>query len=533
MGINIKKIVATRFHHLNTTQVDFTLWCPMLWNRNREAQRHERLQKLITCFLFIVSAIIFNTYGNISAKICLSQQDIIDICGTSRVKLVFMNKDTLYLVDFSQPVPEITPLPQIRNAICPVISPDGSKVTYPVSTNDLEYNSSGSAAWICDLSDSGMPVKVADPGYIPRFVKSTSGISVIYSTCGKKASGKNHIWDSCGGTFKRSVNGTSIGAAQQVWEHGSYNGGISWDNRYISTAESSPGAYIIDITGSAIRPDTLHKFKVTKTSSGADTLIVGQTCNLSSSSSRLFTNTVLYLDFSSSVFTDAGCSTPDGLGTWGVHSRIFLTKSDGRVLRYYDVPHDGVVAAGDGAGEITEKEWGYPEWSSHPYFAVSTVQVTRLWYYASSYNDTYMNEQIFLIDLKDSVCHKIVESTDTSMSSSVNMQWPWIWIDTAVDFREDSVWLSTDSQIRKYSSQEQVSGRLVSFVGNAILCKKPVKFVCVYSIKGELLEKIVPDQTSCIKISLNMTKKIRKNSVFCARIQTVDGDVAEFKFYNR
>jgi hypothetical protein len=486
------------------------------------------LEKITTVIVFVLTINMYS-YSQISAKICLTQQEITGILGTSDVKLVFINNDTMYYVDFSQSAPQITALTQIRNAIAPVISPDGSKVTYAVATNNLEYNASSSVAWVCDLSDSGMPVKVADPGYIPRFVKNSATTSIIYSTCGKKTTGKEHIWDGCGSTLQRTLNGNTVSSAQSVWDGGSYNGGISWDNNYISTAESSPGAYIKNINDSN-KPDTLHKFKVTKSATGADTFITGQVCNLSSSSSRIFPNTVLYIDFSSSIFTETGCTTPTGLGTWGIHSRIFLSAISG-VICYYDVPHDGIVSTPSGAGEATAKEWDYPEWSNNPYYAISTIQVARLWYSSSTYNDIYMNEGIYCINLKDSTYHKIIETTDTSMTSTTNFQWPWLWIKTGSDFQEDSTWLSSGSPVRRTFNNKKSSGS-ISFDGHTVISDKPIVSIKIYSLRGELLKNINPSHAFSYKLKFS-NSKIFNSGIFCIRVENSEKIISNILFCNK
>jgi hypothetical protein len=327
--------------------------------------------------------------------------------------------------------------------------------------------------------------------------------------------------------MERTV-GNSIGTEQTVWAGGSYNGGVSWDDRYLSTAESSPGAYVLDLKNPSVGPDTLHKFLVKNNLTGKDTLITVQVCNLSSSPSRFFTRAVMYLDFSSSAFTYANCASPPGLGTWGLHARIFIASAPNAILRYYDVPASGIpLSDSKGIGEADEKEWDYPEWSNHPYFAVSAVQVYRSWWNSTG-EETYNNEQIYCINLKDSTNHKIIETLDTSKTSTINMQWPWLWIQMPQDFKEDSTWLSSKTAVRSsFLIQNSKSGP-VRFDGSVITSEKAINEVSVFSLRGETVYSVCLPLIHEYRINSPLRKRAT-GGVYCIRVKIIDGSYAFFR----
>lgn len=188
-----------------------------------------------------------------------------------------------------------------------------------------------------------------------------------------------------------------------------------------------------------------------------------QTCNPSISSSRIFTNTMMYIDFSSSAIENAGSYHPV-LGYWDIHQRIFIGRSDGVILRYYDAPQDKISEIPEsemGKGEAYSVNWNHPEWSNHPYYATALSYVTRLWK-KTMYERTYHNEGLYIINLKDSAYLKIVEITDTSYTSTETLKWPWVWIETPSNFAEieDPYWLVKPVSIKKRNYSKSLSAKL-------------------------------------------------------------------------
>jgi hypothetical protein len=88
------------------------------------------------------------------------------------------------------------------------------------------------------------------------------------------------------------------------------------------------------------------------------------------------------------------------------------------------------------------KEWYYPEWSNHPYYAAASLNIDRLWLKSGNWAHTYNTESIYLVGLKDSTYVKLIESTDTSSASATSFIYPWVWVEKSAGFEEDPAWLA-------------------------------------------------------------------------------------------
>ena len=233
-------------------------------------------------------------------------------------------------------------------------------------------------------------------------------------------------------------------AAQTVFGAGSYYGGLSWDDRYLITGwPGGPNVFMLDLQNINEGPHGVHTMRVKKNVTNIDTFVTIGACNMSRSASRVFTNTMLYYDFSSAAITAAGCYHPI-LGTWAEHALLFISRYDAEDLQVFGMPSDRPlvsIAQANGLGEAVGKEWNNPEWSNHPYFAAASLMIDRLWLKNGSYDHTYNSELLYLVDLKDSVFVRLVESIDTSNTSTVDFGNPFIWVEVPVGFQEDSTWL--------------------------------------------------------------------------------------------
>jgi hypothetical protein len=459
--------------------------------------------RIIAATLPLVSAL--PLFAQINARICITRDELAALCGTANVRLVFVNHKALYMVDFSQADPRIEEVSVGQAGIvAPVISPDGKKIAYALTDGNNEYNIASSSAWVCDAMPLGSHRKIADTAFVPRFVyDGNARMKVVYATCGKATNRASYVWDGCGKVIERDVTDGQPATDSVIWAGGSYFGGLSRDGRYLSTAESGLGAFILDRQSPSGKPDTLHKFTVKKLSSGADTTVLIQVCNLSGSQSSVFPNAALYIDFSSNAFTLTGCALPPGLGEWGFHARLFVTRNDGKILRFFDVPQLGNPESMVGAGEIVGSEWNFPEWSNHPYFAVASIQVDRLWY-STSWDHTYQNAFLYMINLKDSSYHKLVETTDSSKASTLDMRWPFLWIETSASFTEDSSWFNRNAPIRFNRLQHDVRNRVV-LKGKTVYCTGAIEALNVYSPNGKkmILPSIKNAASQAFSIDLN------------------------------
>lgn len=249
---------------------------------------------------------------------------------------------------------------------------------------------------------------------------------VVYGTV-SQAPADSYLFNGYGTTILASLIGGSW-QRREICPGGSYLCGLSRDRRYLALTEQKEYAFMLDLDSAGLGPLRLHDIGN----------VPIQVCNGSISSSNVFTNTMMYLDF--------GCrSSP--WGTWGLHQRIFIGRADGSVMRAYNVP--GLpppdAAATEGTGEIVGIEWNYPEWSNHPYFAAVTLQFDRLWLVDTSgtgrYDHTFRNEKICLYNLRDSSYLPIISITDTTFANRTDLNHPWAWIQVPTGFSEDPQWL--------------------------------------------------------------------------------------------
>jgi hypothetical protein len=414
--------------------------------REREMNRKTTFRLPYVLVTILVCAITYS-HAQIKARITASPSQITSVCGTSNVKVVFACQDSLYFVDFSATAPQISKMNLTAPVYLPVISPDGNWIAYQTGS-DAEFPSLDTpvaTAWIRELAVAGTPVKVADTAYVPRFMQNTSPDTpeIVYAT---SVACPQQICYTGGQTLKRKIVNNVSGPAEVVCSQGSYYGGLSWDNRYLNTAwDGGPNAFMLDLQGNTGTPQPIHTMLVEKDSTDAFTTIAVGACNPSRSASRIFTNTMLYYDFSSAAITGAHCFHPI-LGTWGLHQLLFISRYDAQDLRVYNTPADRTLVPIDsaqGLGEAVGRSWNNPEWSNHPYYAVSGLQVTRLWYLKGSWNQISNTESIYLVDLKDSLYVKLIESTDTTNTSksAVSFANPWVWVQVPDGFQEDTTWL--------------------------------------------------------------------------------------------
>jgi hypothetical protein len=369
------------------------------------------------------------------------------MCGTTKIKVVFAFQNALYFVDFSATAPQISKMNLTGEAYLPVISSDGNWVAYQtgVDVEGSSVNPIKGTAWIRELAVAGTPVKVADTAYVPRFVQNTSPDTpeIIYAT---GVACPQNVCYADGQTLKKKIVNKVPGPVEVVFDKGSYYGGLSWDNRYLNTAwDAAPNAFMLDMQAGTGLPLPVHTMRVKKNGTTIDTFVAVGVCNPSRSASRIFTNTMLYYDFSSGVITSAKCFHPL-LGTWGMHQLLFISRSDAEDLRVYTMPADRPivpVSSAKGLGEAVAKEWSNPEWSNHPYYAVASLLVDRVYAVAGGgWDYTYNSESIYLVNLKDSLYVKLIESTDTSYTSAISFSNPFLWVDVPAGFQEDSTWLA-------------------------------------------------------------------------------------------
>jgi hypothetical protein len=373
-----------------------------------------------------------------------------------------------------------------------------------------------------ELAIDGSPIKIADTGYVPRFVQNTSADTpeILYST---SLSCPLQVCYTDGQTLKKKIINKIAQQAEVVFDKGSYYGGLSWDNRYLSTAwPGGTNAFMLDLQNGAGVPQGIHTMRVKKTGTDADTFVTVGACNISRSASRVFTNTMLYYDFSSSAIKAANCYHPL-LGTWKEHEKLFISRYDAEDLRVYDTPADRPIvplASANGLGEAVAKEWNNPEWSNHPYYAIASLQIDRLYAIAGGgWDHTYNSESIYLVNLKDSLYIKLIESTDTSYTSAITFGYPYVWVEVAAGFQEDTMWLAK-------TIWERAGQGVINPFKNA-LRQGPASFlnsqtgIFIYSVLGRNIAAISWAQIN----NINIQEKLRsmKSGVYIIGIDMPGG----------
>jgi hypothetical protein len=452
------------------------------------------------CFVFlaigIVSVSLFPSYGQLStARITATQGRLDTICGTHNIKVVFMYKNSGYFVDFSEAAPQIRPMANVTNSFFPVISSDGRWVTYQsdVEAEGPSTNPLSGKVWLRELAAAGTPVKIADTGYVPRFVQNTPADTpaIVYST---SVACPQSICYSAGQTVKRKIVNNVPQPAEVVFAGGSYYGGLSWDDRYLITGwPGGPNGFMLDLQNAAAGPHAVHTMRVKKTGTDIDTSVSIGTCNISRSASRVFPNTMLYYDFGSLVLTNAKCYHPL-LGTWPQHALLFISRYDSADLKVFNMPADRklvTIAAAQGTGEAVGKEWFFPEWSNHPYFGVASLNIDRLWLRSGSWVHTYNTESIYLVGLRDSQYVKLLESTDTSYASTTSLKYPFVWVEIPAGFQEDSTWLvSTIWDRNAVRNPFGAPRRAVS--ADALLSDSRVTEISLFNLSGRKIASVRP-----------------------------------------
>src|SRR4051812_4184905 len=127
-----------------------------------------------------------SSFAQVGVKITATPADLQAKYGTSKIKVVFLNQGSMYYVDFSEASPVIHKMAGITSAFYPTISSDGKLVTFQtgLEAEGPYVGASTAKVWVRDLAEAGAPSKVADTGYVPRFVQNTPADApeIVYAT---------------------------------------------------------------------------------------------------------------------------------------------------------------------------------------------------------------------------------------------------------------------------------------------------------------------------------------------------------------
>lgn len=479
--------------------------------------------------IFRVSALLcffaVHAYCVSNAKITVTRSQLVSFLETAEAgpdaKLVFCAGGKIHLVDFANDSLIIEDLMNADSGVLPVISPDGKYYTFAKGVLGDDLDKRNGRVYISELNASGTPLLVADPGYVPRFIQNSSVPEVLYSTCMSHPDPSKKPYDGCGAVVKRPWMDGLIGNPDTIWSGGSYYGGLSWDNRYLGTAWPGTGnAYMLDLEADTKVP-VLTYLTLKNTLTKKDTMVAIKACNPSISSSRIFTDAIMLVDFSSGI-VPAGYSSPLLPLSWDTHEVICICNYKRELLKCIrqkftpELSWDAFDAlpSEDAKGQSINSTWNYPEWSNHPYLAVATVDVERTW--RDQLRGDVQGEKIYLINLKDETALPLISIADSSRNANVNLKWPWFWTSIPKDFSEQPGWLSTGLQ-SKPAKHIKKRGLLVNLRGNKINSNVPIEQVVISDLSGRCLWKA---HFTILVRELSVPKQFISGGVFIIQLKS-------------
>ncbi len=483
----------------------------------------------------------FRLFGN-------TKQKLEEMCGSSNVKLVFQWGAHLYYMDFSADAPQVNRIQGVTasgiSSFLPVISPDGQWIAYVHGARDDGTGVDSSSVWIRELASAGTATKVADRGFVPRFVQNTGGdtLELVYATSAQ-CPGSPKRCDQAGKTVRRKIVVTNRTVLPETTlMDGSYYGGLSWNERYLNTGWLASGIDVLmkDLDNPSAAAKHMHTMAVKTSTTHRDTFIQLSSCNPSRSASRVYPDAMMFFDFSSGAIRHAKCYHPT-LGEWGDHEVIFISRygtgTYGTEVRAYWTPtdfeiYDPLGSSIVGVGEPVGRQWQNPEWSNHPYFAAASVVIDRLYATGDSWNHISKAEKVYMLDLRDGQSIRLVETVDTTILATTSIKNPYLWVEVEDGFEEDSAWLEGVILERPTSIQRPI-GRLapnpvVTLADDGLVRSTArIESVSVYSVLGRLIYRVSPQDPKSIKLSVYGPFR---SGMYFVHVRTIDGSTAVLKW---
>ncbi len=453
--------------------------------------------------MFFIVLLSIHTYADLNAKISVTKTELAsflqDAQAGPEAKLVFINNENFYYIDFSADTLQFKEIKSASKSVLPVISPDGKYVVFAKGVFGDGVESRPCTSYICTIDENGVPVQVDNPAYVPRFVQNAVNPTVLYSTCAKNLPVDNPLTfdNNCGSVLKREFVNGRFGTPDTVWKKGSFFAGLSYDEKYLGTAWLGQGkAYMCDI-GSANPAIKMTYLKVKNKQTNSDSIFVIGACNPSISSSRVFTDAMMFVDFGFERSVAGDFAFPFGK-TWGQHEYLIISNYNADLYRYIGqkfVPklsYDDYLALSfeDTKGQSFNSTWDFPEWSNHPYLAIASVSVSRTWQKGvEDFEETVNREHIYLINLKTSKALPLVSTLDTTKASTTSFLWPWFWAKVPENFVEDEGWLKLDHQQSIKRVKKILKNSSLSMIGNILKSEKLIKEASAYLPDGRCLSK--------------------------------------------
>lgn len=457
------------------------------------------IRTLKLLFFFALPAI--NASAELKAKISVSKTELNsflqDAQAGPEAKLVFVTNEKLYYIDFSSETLEFKEIKNASKSQLPVISPDGKYVAFAKGAACDGDNNSPCTSYICPIEENGTPVQVASPSYAPRFVQNAANPTVLYSTCATTIPSSDLLTlnNNCGSVLKREFVNGQPGKPDTVWKKGSFFGGLSYDEKYLGTAWLGHGnAYMCNI-GAADPAVKLTYLKIKNNQTNSDSLFAIGACNPSISSSRVFTDAMMFVDFGFKQTVAGNYLLPFGK-TWDQHEYLIITNYNGDLYRYIrqkyvpELSDDeySALSYDDTKGQSYGSEWDCPEWSNHPYLAVACVNVFRTWKSGKDgFGESNNLEHIYLINLKTSKTLPLVSVLDTTQTSRTTLLWPWFWTKVPDNFSEEKDWLKLDHQQSTKRVNNIFTNNSTCMIGSTLKSEKLIKEASAYLPDGRCI----------------------------------------------
>jgi hypothetical protein len=307
-------------------------------------------------------------------------------------------------------------------------------------------------------------------------MQSPDTLIVIYTTLAPDAA-----WEGYGKTMKATILARDppiVLKKEVLFDCGSYTGGLSFDNKYLCGGGGTIA--MLNLTSGKIRPDTATLYP--------------QACNASISSSAFFTNTMMYLTMGVSQNIPPYINNGKPWGTWEV---ILINDNAKEPRKSYTIPDSAsfVFPIETNPPSFTGARWHHPEWSNHPYFATATVNADRYFATDTGYRNTYYQERIYLINLKDSSYIEVMRPKKIEYSGvngdNSGLHWPWLWVKKPVSFTEDPHWLIGQlTPLVNSSFNRSARQKVFHYKNGSIISEIPLSAISVFALNGKQIAKI-------------------------------------------
>ena len=299
-----------------------------------------RIKKTILLMAGLAVCIQMATAAIIATKTQLNQVMGVDVNDGCKVVFVKKADNCAYFVDFSEANPSETRLCDTSPVISPLISPDGSLVTFE----------SNGKVYAAKIEENATPQEIVT-GFEPHWWidPAESSTHIVYCTVSGKMS-----WPMPGSTFTQEIDPVALTATGSpvVLAGNAFTGGLSKSGKYLCHAYTDVVLY--DLT----KPK--------------EYILIGgvQACNpsITPTTDPLYENQMMILTLGGTV---------DGT-QYDMHEVFYVVNRYDQVLWYVENPYG-------------TEQWQKPEWSTHPDFAIATadrggaynVYIVKVWEEAS------------------------------------------------------------------------------------------------------------------------------------------------------